>query len=165
MDMPEGPGRSESPGPDACGALAGTPAAVRVRFLAPAGAKSSLKELFLMKRKTIFPFLFSLIMLAAVLFLVWYVPAVSGRAFQLEDLQKSLETSQGRERKQQFEYDKVVSEIPEIQAELDLIQPQTDAAEKEFSELKAERKKLKKEKKELEKQLGQTSGQEDSGDD
>lgn len=118
-----------------------------------------------MNRKNLFPFLFSLIMLAAVLFLVWYVPAVSGRAFQLEDLQKSLETSQGRERKQQFEYDKVVSEIPEIQAELDLIQPQTEAAEKEFSELKAERKKLKKEKKELEKQLGQTSGQEDSGDD
>ena len=84
-----------------------------------------------MNRKNLFPFLFSLIMLAAVLFLVWYVPAVSGRAFQLEDLQKSLETSQGRERKQQFEYDKVVSEIPEIQAELDLIQPQTDAAEKE----------------------------------
>ena len=85
-----------------------------------------------MNRKNLFPFLFSLIMLVAVLFLVWYVPAVSGRAFQLEDLQKSLETSQGRERKQQFEY---------------------------------ERKKLKKEKKELEKQLGQTSGQEDSGDD
>ena len=118
-----------------------------------------------MNQRSIFPAVFAVVMLVTVLFLVWYIPAVSGLTFQLDDLQKSLETSQGRERKQQFEYDKVVSEIPEIQAELDLIQPQTDAAEKEFSELKAERKKLKKEKKELEKQLGQTSGQEDSGDD
>ena len=117
-----------------------------------------------MSRKSFFPFLFSLIMLAAVLFLAWYIPAVSSRAFQLDDLQKSLETSRGRERKQQYEYEKVVAEIPEIQAELDQVQPQTEAAEAEFDELKAERKKLRKEKKELEKQLGETSGQEDSGD-
>jgi peptidoglycan hydrolase CwlO-like protein len=117
-----------------------------------------------MKNKTVFTFLFSLIMLVTVLFLVWYVPAVSGLSFQLEDVRKSLETSQGRERKQQYEYDKVVSEIPEIQAELDLIKPQTEAAEQEFSELKAERKKLRSEKKELEKQLGETSDQEGSGD-
>jgi len=117
-----------------------------------------------MKRKTVFPFLFSLLMLVTVLFLVWYIPAVSGLTFQLDDLQKSLETSQGRERKQQYEYDKVVSEIPEIQAELDLIRPQTEAAEQEVSELKAERKKLRNEKKELEQQLGGTSDQEGAGD-
>ena len=91
---------------------------------------------------------------------------VSDCAFSrlVDDLQKSLETSQGRERKQQYEYDKVVSEIPEIQAELDLIRPQTEAAEQEVSELKAERKKLRNEKKELEQQLGGTSDQEGAGD-
>ena len=117
-----------------------------------------------MNQRSIFPAVFAVVMLVTVLFLVWYIPAVSGLTFQLDDLQKSLETSQGRERKQQYEYDKVVSEIPEIQAELDLIKPQTEAAEQEVSELKAERKKLRNEKKELEQQLGGTSDQEGAGD-
>ena len=117
-----------------------------------------------MNQRSIFPAVFAVVMLVTVLFLVWYIPAVSGLTFQLDDLQKSLETSQGRERKQQYEYDKVVSEIPEIQAELDLIRPQTEAAEQEVLELKAERKKLRNEKKELEQQLGGTSDQEGAGD-
>jgi peptidoglycan hydrolase CwlO-like protein len=117
-----------------------------------------------MNQRNIFAGVFTAIMLVLVFFLIWYIPSVSSRAFQLEDLQKSLETSYGRERKQQYEYDKVVAEIPEIQAELDLIKPQTEAAEQEVAALKAERKKLRNEKKELEKQLGESSAQEGSGD-
>ena len=117
-----------------------------------------------MKNRSAFAWFFAAVMLACVLFLVWYIPSVSTRAFQLEDLRKSLETSQGRERKQQFEYDKVVAEIPEIQAELDLIKPQTEAAEQEVVSLKADRKKLRNEKKALEKQLGNASAQEGSAD-
>ena len=112
-----------------------------------------------MKQRNVFPALFSFLMLLFVLFLVWYIPSVTGRTFALHDVMKSLETSQGRERKQQYEYDKVIAEIPELQEELDLILPQAEAAEKEVSELKAERKKLREEKKELEKQLNEIPAQ------
>ena len=36
-------------------------------------------------------------------FLVWFVPTRAGLDFQLADIDKSLETSYGRERKQQYE--------------------------------------------------------------
>ena len=117
-----------------------------------------------MRQHRIFPLLFTVIMLTFVLFLVWYVPAVSQLRFRLQDTQRSLETSQGRERKQQYEYDKVVSEIPEIQAELDLIRPQTEAAEQEVADLKTRRKELRSVKKELEKQLEEASAQEGTAD-
>lgn len=117
-----------------------------------------------MKQRQWFAGLFTVVMLACVVFLAWYIPAVSDRAFRLEDIKKSLETSQGRERKQQFEYDKVVAEIPEIQAELDLIRPQTEAAQQEAATLKAEKKKLRSEKKDLQKQLDNAAGQEGSTD-
>ena len=115
-----------------------------------------------MKQRNWFVVLFTVVMLGSMIFLVWYGPAVSARSFQLEDLEKSLETSQGRERKQQYEYEKVVAEIPELQSELDLVRPQTEEAEQEVSALKAERKKLRNEKKELEKQLEAAPAQEDT---
>lgn len=107
---------------------------------------------------------FIIFMLVFVLFLAWYIPAVSQRGFQLQDIEKSLETSQGRERKQQYEYDKVIAEIPEVQAELNQVTPQTDSAEQEVAELKARRKELRSEKKNLEKQLEELSLREDSPD-
>ena len=106
-----------------------------------------------MKQRNWFFTLFTAVMLCTILVLVWYLPSVSVRTFQLRDLQLSLETSQGRERKQQYEYDKVVSEIPALQAEIDAVLPRTEAAEQEVADLKAERKKLRNEKKKLEKQL------------
>ena len=89
-------------------------------------------------------------MLICVLFIVWYLPAVSQRRFQLEDTQKSLETSLGRERKQQSEYDETVAALPEVEAELERVLPLTEAAKEEVKSLKKERKALRKEKKELE---------------
>ena len=69
-----------------------------------------------MKHKSCLPVLFTLVMLACVLFLVWYLPAIGQRRFSLEDVQKSLETSLGRERKQQYEYDETVAAIPLTEA-------------------------------------------------
>ena len=115
-----------------------------------------------MKRSSFFPLLFTAVMLVFVLFLVWYIPAVSHRSFLLLDTQQSLETNQGRERKQQYEYDKVSAEIPEIRAELEQVLPETEAAQQELEALREQKKKLKKEKKELEKQIPDSADQEDA---
>ena len=64
-----------------------------------------------MKKTSILAVTFTFVMLICVLFVIWYLPSVSQRRFQLEDIQKSLETSLGRERKQQSEYDETVSSI------------------------------------------------------
>ena len=103
-----------------------------------------------MKSRSFLPLLFSVVMLICVFFLIWYMPAVSERRFQLEDMLKSLETSQGRERKQQHEYEETASLIPETDAELERIIPQSEAAEAEVRKLKQERKMLRKEKEEME---------------
>jgi len=103
-----------------------------------------------MKKGSAYAVFFTLIMLICVLFIVWYLPAVSQRRFQLEDTQKSLETSLGRERKQQSEYDETVATLPEVEAELERVLPLTEAAKEEVKSLKKERKALRKEKKELE---------------
>ena len=103
-----------------------------------------------MKRNSFLPVLFSVAMLICVLFIVWYIPSVGNLRFRLADVRKSLETSQGRERKQQHEYDETVGAIPETEAELERILPLAEAAKEEVKALKDERKKLRKEKKELE---------------
>ncbi len=103
-----------------------------------------------MKKTSILAVTFTFVMLICVLFVIWYLPSVSQRRFQLEDIQKSLETSLGRERKQQSEYDETVSSIPVVEAELEQVLPQTEAAKAEVKALKKERKALRSEKKELE---------------
>ena len=103
-----------------------------------------------MKKNSILAVTFTFVMLICVLFIVWYLPSVSQRRFQLTDIQKSLETSLGRERKQQSEYDETVSAIPVVEAELEQVLPQTEALKAEVKALKKERKALRNEKKELE---------------
>ena len=110
-----------------------------------------------MKTVRSFAVLFSIIMLLFVLFIVWYVPAIGQMRFQLDDIGKSLETSRGRERKQQHEYDEVVASIPEVQAELDNILPLSTSAAEEVKKLKEERKQLRETKKELESYKTDTS--------
>ena len=102
------------------------------------------------KRSSLLPVLFSIVMIVFVLFIIWFLPSVSNRRFLLDDIRKSLETSRGRERKQQYEYDETVAAIPEAEAELDRLTPLTEAAEAEVKELKKERKKLRNEIKDLE---------------
>ena len=115
-----------------------------------------------MKKGSAYAVFFTVIMLICVLFIVWYLPAVSQRRFQLEDVQKSLETSLGRERKQQSEYDETVATLPEVEAELERVLPLTEAAKEEVKSLKKERKALRKEKKELE--GTDSSGQQEAAD-
>lgn len=103
-----------------------------------------------MKKSNSLAVLFAVIMLMCVLFIAWYLPAVSQRRFQLNDIQKSLETSQGRERKQQSEYDETVASIPAVEAELERVLPLAESAKEEVKSLKKERKTLRAEKKELE---------------
>ena len=93
---------------------------------------------------------FVTIMLLFVLFVFWYVPSDASLRFQLQDVQKSYETSQGRERKQQKEYDDAAAAIPETEAEIAGIKPKSEAAQQEVTELKEQRKQLRNEKKELE---------------
>ena len=100
--------------------------------------------------RSVFPVLFSLLMLICVLFVVWYLPSVGERRFLLQDVQKSLETSIGRERKQQHEYDETVAALSEVKEELDRLLPLADAARAEVKALKEERNGLREEKKLLE---------------
>lgn len=97
-----------------------------------------------------FQIVFTAVMLIFVLFLVWYLPAAHDMRFRLEDAEKSLETSRGRERKQQYEYDETVAALPVAEAELQRVSPLADDAELEVKQLKEERKNLRQEKKELE---------------
>ena len=70
--------------------------------------------------------------------------------FQLEDTARSLETSQGRERKQQYEYEQAEAELPLVQAELAETEPLAAAAREAVTALKEERKTLRQLKKEKE---------------
>ena len=97
-----------------------------------------------------FALLFAVVMLAFVLFLAWYIPSVARLRFQIEDLTISLDTSHGRERKQQAEYDQVVRDIPDTKALLEEKIPMAEAAKAEVDALKAEKKQLREQKKALE---------------
>ena len=113
------------------------------------------------RRKSVFPVVFVLVMLLCVLFIAWYLPTVSSLRFRLQDANVSLETSQGRERTQQHEYDETVAALAAAQEELASVQPLADQAAEEKKALKEERKQLRQEKKELEEKLGSGSeGQE-----
>ena len=87
------------------------------------------------------------------LFMIVYVPLRSYQRFQIADLELSLETSLGRERKQQYEYDEVTTELPLVRERLQELQPLADEAKAQKSELKDRRKALREEKSALEQQL------------
>ena len=93
---------------------------------------------------------FVLVMLCFSLGLAVWTVLRASLDFQLDDLTRSLETSQGRERKQQAEYDEVVRQLPLTREELAETEPLAEKAKEKVSELKAERKRLRAEKKELE---------------
>ena len=105
------------------------------------------------KERNWFVWFFTAALFACVLFLIWYIPSRAERDFQLKDITLSVETSHGRERKQQAEYDEVTTELPRVREALAKTQPEADAALAEANELKAERKKLREEKARLEEAL------------
>jgi len=100
--------------------------------------------------------LFTLVMLACCIFLVWYTFSSSSMVFRLQDTRLSLETSQGRERKQQAEYEQVSQELPETRQALEVILPEAEAAQAQVDALKAERKALREQKADLESKLAQS---------
>ena len=115
--------------------------------------------------RSVFAFLFVLVMLCFILFTVWYIPALGKLSFQIQDVQSSLETSKGRERKQQHEYDETAAEIPVVRNEIQRITPQAEAAKEEVASLKAERKRLREEKKALEARIADQTVTEVGADD
>ena len=113
-----------------------------------------------MPRRSPLIWFFTCIMLVFVCFMIWYLPAVSSRRFEIADAQLSLDTSRGRERKQQYEYEKAVAGFDPVREELEKIRPQADAASEKVDELKKLRKELRNQKKELEARINQVTGTE-----
>lgn len=104
-----------------------------------------------MKKKISFPGILAIaVLLSFSLFMVWFVPSFSSVRVQLQQVKQDLETSRGRERKQQEEYDSAVEELPLVEQELDIKNPLADEAEQKLAALKARRKELRAEKKSLE---------------
>ena len=110
------------------------------------------------------PALFTAVMLLCVLFIIWYLPAARNLRYRLSDTLLSLETSRGRERKQQYEYDQAAAEIPLVQEELDSYVPLAEEAAQRLKTLKEERKKLRNEKKDLEAKLNESVPEGGTGD-
>ena len=94
--------------------------------------------------------IFAAVMLLFSLGLALWIPLRARLDFQLADTRLSLETSQGRERKQQMEYDQVSEELPKVRAELAETQPLAEAAAAKVKALKETRKELRARKKMLE---------------
>ena len=98
------------------------------------------------------------------LFMCWYIPSSASLRSKITETRQSLETSRGRESKQQDEYDKAVTELPRVQAQLEESLPLAKQAEETVSSLKARRKELRAVKKELEQKLSERdSSQEEKG--
>ncbi len=93
---------------------------------------------------------FVAVMLAFALLLAAWVPLRTQLDERLADTALSLETSQGRERRQTLEYNRVSTDLPAARARLAELQPQADAAAREVDELKERRRALREEKKALE---------------
>ena len=104
-------------------------------------------------------------------FMAWYIPSVSSVRSKIEQTQRDLDTSRGREDKQQAEYNKAVEELPVVRAELQEKEPLAEEALKTIEVLKARRKELRAEKKALESESSpeasaeKDGGKEESSDD
>jgi hypothetical protein len=121
----------------------------------------------MMKQPRWFLCLFAVLMGICTLIFIWDIPASYSMAFRLSDAQLSLETAQGRERKQQAEYDKTLENIEIAKASLDAIAPQHAEVQAARDAQVAERKELKARREELRKQIdallpAETAGEEAS---
>ena len=103
-----------------------------------------------MKKSGHFESVFACVLLLFCLALIVWVPLRGILDARLTEASLSLETSQGRERKQEYEYAQVSEELPATRARLEETQPLADAAAEEVAALKARRKELRAEKKHLE---------------
>ena len=99
-----------------------------------------------------------LTLLAVCVTACWYCVSMEQLSAEREELLMELDTSRGRERKQQREYDQVAAELPAAMAELAVLQPQADAAAETERQLRAERKSLRSVKSELQETLDTLTG-------
>ena len=102
-----------------------------------------------MKQSRWFLCIFAALMGVCTLIFIWQVPASSSMACRLSEAQLSLETAQGRERKQQAEYDRAVQDIQAAKEQLEAITPQHEEVQAARDAQVAERKELKARKEEL----------------
>ena len=72
---------------------------------------------------------------------------------EIADLTISLDTSRGREARQNHEYDEVVAALPVARAELERVQPLADAAKAEENVLRQQRKDIRAENAALQEQI------------
>ncbi len=108
---------------------------------------------------------FVLLLFLFVAFMSWYIPSAASLHSRTEETRQSLDTSMGRERKQQEEYNRAVEELPLVQEELKEKAPLAVQAEEKVAALKARRKALRSEKEELEKQLSLSDTVKEAGSD
>lgn len=97
--------------------------------------------------------IFALLMVVSCIAIGWYAYQHEKLSYSAEDLRVSLETSQARERKQQFELNEVEEALPKAQEELADIQPKAEEAVRKEQELREERKVLRSDQLELQDQL------------
>ena len=102
------------------------------------------------KRMSWFSVLSVIVLLVFAVFMFWYIPSYGSLLSKTAETRQALETSIGREGKQQDEYDKAVADLPVVQAELKEKQPLAEEAAQKVTDLKARRKELRAEKKALE---------------
>lgn len=100
-----------------------------------------------------FRLLFTVMMLAVCAVVAFCTVERVSLEYQAEDLARSVETSHQREKKQEYEYDQVVTELPQTKAELEEVLPRAEAAQATVTDLKAQRKALREEKENLEAEL------------
>ena len=94
----------------------------------------------------------TVMLIVCVLLAVFAVDQVRLRA-QIADLTLSLETSRGREARQNHEYDEAVAALPVAQAELARVEPLAAAAQAEEKELRQQRKDIRAENASLQEQI------------
>ena len=109
-----------------------------------------------------FSLLFAFAMLIFCLFIIGFVIAGNRLDAQIGNVRLDLETSRGRERKQQYEYEEVSRLLPEKQEELDAVLPLAEQYQSEVRSLKDLRKELREEKKRIEALLSAENGEEEA---
>lgn len=85
---------------------------------------------------------FTVVMLILVAELFLFIPEQAELLFQIDDLTLSLDTSRQREAKQLYEYDQVVTALPQTRAELDAALPLAQQAAEREQALRTQRKEL-----------------------
>lgn len=96
---------------------------------------------------------FTVVMLILVAELFLFIPEQAELLFKIDDLTLSLDTSRQREAKQLYEYDQVVTALPQTRAELDAALPLAQQAAEREQSLRTQRKELRALQSELNAQL------------